>query len=99
MPLQFNEVLMAKNEFNERVKAVKDITSLFRLERFVYLSIIVSCLLILLISITVALIKGQIGAPEITTMFGSGGVITVMTGRLLHMWDKAIKLLDKKDDR
>lgn len=89
---------MSNRDFSKRVKAVKEITSLFRLERFVYLSIIVVCLLILLISASVALIKGKIGATGISTIFGSGGAITVMTGRLLHMWNRAMKLLNESND-
>ena len=38
------------------------------------------------------------GSAEITSIFGSGGAITIMTGRLLHMWNRAINLLDKSDE-
>lgn len=90
---------MVNDDFSERVQAVKEITSLFRLERYVYIGIIIICLFILLLSTAIALINREIGPPELTSMFGSGGAITFMTGRLLHMWNRAIKLLDKSDEK
>lgn len=86
---------MADSDFGARVQAIKEITSLFRFERYVYLGIIGVCLLILVLTIFLAVKRGEIGAVELTSMFGSGGGITVMTGRLLHMWNRAIGLLEK----
>lgn len=89
---------MVSSNISTRIQAIKEITSLFRLERFVYLTSIVVCLLILLIGVVSSLIKGSMGSAEITSIFGSGGAITIMTGRLLHMWNRAINLLDKSDE-
>jgi hypothetical protein len=86
---------MADSEFSARVQAVKEITSLFRFERFVYLGIVGICLLIFVVAIFIATKRGEIGPVELTSIFGSGGGITVMTGRLLHMWNRAIALLEK----
>ena len=86
---------MADAEFSARVQAIKEITSLFRFERYVYLGIIAVCLLILVVAIVMAGKRGEIGPVELTSMFGSGGVMTVMTGRLLHMWNRSIALLEK----
>ena len=86
---------MADSEFTARVQAIKEITSLFRFERYVYLGIIGVCLLILVVAIMIAAKRGEIGPVELTSMFGSGGGITIMTGRLLHMWNRAIGLLEK----
>ena len=86
---------MAEAELSARVQAVKEITSLFRFERYVYLGIIAVCLVILVVSIGFAVKQGGFTALELSTMFGSGGGITVMTGRLLHMWDRSMALLEK----
>ena len=91
----FESDQMADNDFSARVQAVKEITSLFRFERYVYLSIIGVCALILIATILIAVKRGVIGPVEITSMFGSGGGLTVMTGRLLHMWNRAISLLER----
>ena len=93
----FSKDNMADNNLSERIQAVKEITALFRVERLVYVTSIIVCLIILLISVTIALIKNEFSSGELTSMFGSGGVITFMTGRLLHMWNRAINLLDNPD--
>ena len=90
---------MSNNDLKDRVKAVESLTSLFRIERFVYLSIILICLLILLMSVALALFGGKEKISNqafITSMFGSGGIMTAMTGRLLHMWNRAIDLMQAK---
>lgn len=90
---------MRKNDLAKNVQALKDITSMFRLERMVYISAIVICLFVLLISFAATLTnKGESGSSaEISTMFGSGGAATVMTGRLLHMWNRAINILEQSN--
>ena len=86
---------MGKNEINDRVRAIKEITSEFRLERFVYLAGTVICLILLLVTVILGLIRREIGSAEVVSMFGSGGGFLVMTGRLLHMWNRAINVLDQ----
>ena len=91
---------MPKDDLKERVKAVENLTTLFRVERFVYVGIIIVCLIILLLSVGLALLGGKEKISNqafITSMFGSGGVITTLTGRLLHMWNKAMELMISKD--
>lgn len=88
---------MDDKSLDRKVKAIKEVTSLFRLERFVYVSVIIICLIIMIASVVVALFKGKVGIGEITSIFGSSGAISVMTGRLVHMWNRAITLLDNSN--
>ncbi|MDT0636020.1 hypothetical protein [Spectribacter hydrogenoxidans] len=86
---------MPQQPLTDRVQAVREVTSLFRVERFVYLAIIVVCLLVLIVLVVMAAQRGEMRTAEIVPMFGSGGVISVMTGRLLHMWNRAVDLLEQ----
>ncbi|MFQ5605235.1 MAG: hypothetical protein ACE5HS_18370 [bacterium] len=90
---------MPDKDLKERVEAVDHLTSLFKVERYIYLSIIFVCLMILLVSVGLALFGGKEKISNqafITSMFGSGGILTAMTGRLLHMWNRAMDLIDVK---
>lgn len=89
---------MPRNEINEKVRAIKEITSEFRLERIVYLSGTAICLVLLLVTVILALIRREMGSPEVVGLFGSGGGFVVMTGRLLHMWNRAMNLLDQREE-
>lgn len=90
---------VAQPDVDARIRAVRELTVLFRAERFVYIGIIVVCTTILLASIGFALFRNALGPVEISTMFGSGGAISVMTGRLIHMWNRAMSLLDTEKPR
>ena len=87
---------MPNESLKNRVEAIQSLTAMFRFERFIYMGIILLCLLILIITVAMALFGGEESISNsafITTMFGSGGIITSMTGRLLHMWNRAIDLM------
>ncbi len=84
---------MASNDLSDRVAAVKEVTALFKVERVVYICIIVVCLLILLGSVAVGLIRGEMGYAEVTSIFGSGGTVALLCGRLIHMWNRTMSLL------
>ena len=77
-------------DLNEKLAAAKTIAEYYKVERFVYISIIVVCLIILLVSIGFSLVRQTIGPTELTPMFGSGGSIAFLTGRLLHMWNRTM---------
>ena len=77
----------------DRMDAVERLTKLFKAERIVYLGVTSISLLILLVSAGALLLKGQAGVAELTGLFGSSGLITYSTSRLLHMWNQALKLL------
>ena len=84
---------MPTDEIQSRMDAVERLTRLFRLERIVHLSITSLSLALLLVSAGVLLYKGQAGPAELTGLFGSSGLITYSAGRLLFMWNQALRLL------
>ena len=73
--------------------AVERLTKLFRLERMVHLAVTGLSLLMLLTSAAVLLYEKKAGPAELTGLFGSSGLITYSAGRLLVMWNQALKLL------
>lgn len=78
--------------------AVERLTKLFRLERMVHLAVTGLSLLMLLTSAGVLLYEGKAGPAELTGLFGSSGLITYSAGRLLVMWNEALKLLAGTSD-
>lgn len=76
---------------NERLEVVKELTNLFKFERMVYLVITVLSFFMLLSSAVSLMVKGQAGPAELTLLFGSSGSITYTAGRLLFMWNEALK--------
>ena len=84
---------MPPDDIKARMDAVERLTNLFRMERFVYLTISTMSLAILLTSAAVLLINRSAGTIELTGLFGSSGLITYSTGRLLTMWNQALQLL------
>lgn len=84
---------MPKSTITTRMDALERLTALFRLERLVYLAITLISLAMLLTSAGVLLFRGQAGPAELTGLFGSSGLITYSSGRLLFMWSQALRLL------
>lgn len=84
---------MPSADIKARIDAVERLTKLFRLERIVHLGVTCLSLLILLTSAGVLLYEGKAGPAELTGLFGSSGLITYSAGRLLVMWNQALKVL------
>lgn len=84
---------MTDGTLKERMDAVERLTNLFRLERLVHLAVTGISLLMLLSSAGFLLAKGKAGPGELTGLFGSSGLITYSAGRLLFMWNQALKVL------
>jgi hypothetical protein len=84
---------MTPEDMKARMDAVERLTNLFRWERMVYLIVTGLSLAMLLTSAGVLLAQGRAGTAELTGLFGSSGLITYSTGRLLFMWNQALKLL------
>jgi hypothetical protein len=57
----------------------------------VYLAISTTSLVILLACAIRLLYSGQARPAELTGLFGSSGLITYSTGRLLFMWSQALR--------
>jgi hypothetical protein len=85
--------LVAVPDLAARVDAVERLTNLFKMERMVYLGVTGISLVMLLTSAGVLLLKGKAGPAELTGLFGSSGLITYSAGRLLLMWNQALRLL------
>jgi hypothetical protein len=81
---------VANETMQERMDALRQLLELFRLERLVYLCMTAAALMILIICAGVLLFKDIPNAVVVGTgMFGSSGLITFTTGRLLRMWNQA----------
>ncbi|GAA0549581.1 hypothetical protein FHS83_001136 [Rhizomicrobium palustre] len=84
----------------QQLSAVREMLSLFRVERYTYLAVNVIALLMLFASAVVLLLKpsenGMSLYAVVTALFGSSGLITYSIGRLLHMWDQAFALLQQQ---
>ena len=76
------------------MEAVERLTNLFKAERVAYLLMTGLSVVILIASAGVLLLQRK--GPDygaITGLFGSSGTITYTTGRLLYMWNQALRLL------
>ena len=80
-------------ELESRLQAVEKLTQLFRVERFVYLGVTGVALVMLLLSTGILIYKQQADVAALTMLFGSSGLITYSTGRLLQMWNQALRLV------
>jgi len=80
-------------DIKKRMEVVKELTNLFKFERMVYLGVTIISLIMLMGSALSLMIKDQAGAAELTMLFGSSGLITYSAGRLLFMWNEALKRL------
>ena len=90
------------DQIHKRLEVVKELTNLFKFERMVYLIVTILSLLMLFGAATSLMIRDKAGTAELTLMFGSSGLITYSTGRLLFMWNEALKRLlpiDKKEGK
>lgn len=80
-------------DLKEKMAVVRELTELFKFERMVYLAITILSLVMLVGSALSLMINNKAGAAELTLLFGSSGLITYSTGRLLFMWNEALKRL------
>ncbi len=87
------------DDLDERLKVVERLTNLFKLERMVYLSVTILSLIMLIGSALSLMLRDLAGTAELTMLFGSSGLITYSAGRLLYMWDEALKRLMPSDER
>lgn len=81
------------DNIEQRMEVVEKLTRLFKVERMVYLGVTVISLIMLLGSGASLIIKGEAGTAELSLLFGSSGLITYTAGRLLFMWNEALRRL------
>lgn len=86
------------DSIEKRMEVVEKLTKLFKFERLVYLGVTIISLIMLLASGVSLIIKGQAGTAELSLLFGSSGLITYTAGRLLFMWNEALKRLMPDSD-
>lgn len=81
------------DDLSKRMDAVERLTTLFKTERMVYLGTTAVSLLMLIGSALSLMLRDKAGAPELTMLFGSSGLISYTAGRLLFMWNEALRRL------
>ncbi len=82
---------ISSSDLQERLQVVERLTELFKFERYVYLGVTLTSLIVLLASGISLIIKDDSSAAVLTLLFGSSGLITYSTGRLLRMWNEALR--------
>ena len=65
---------MSDEDIKARLKAVKELTKIFRLERLVHLVVTCMSLFVLLATAVKLIYENQAGSVELTLMFGSSGL-------------------------
>jgi len=86
------------DDLKERLEVVERLTQLFKFERMVYICVNLISLVMLFGSALSLMLKGKGEIAELSTLFGSSGMITYSTGRLLYMWNEALKRLVPSTD-
>jgi hypothetical protein len=84
---------MDENELEKRYSIVEKLVKLFKFERIIHLTVTAISLVILLVAISIMIYKKEAGKAELSLMFGSSGLVTYTGGRLLRMWDQALKII------
>ena len=80
---------------SDAINEIKELLSLFRLERIIYIIISVSAFIALLFCAIFILFKNQDNYPAILGLFGSTGGVGYTTSKLLKMWGDAIEYITK----
>ena len=82
------------NEMRLRLDAAKEITALFKMERYVYMACC-GLAVALLFYCAFRLLQSEKGFDPVVigSLFGSGGLITFSTGRLIFMWNKILEII------
>ncbi len=82
-----------KNNYDDRINAIRQLLELFKFERMVYLGGTVFSVIVLLGCAIYLLRQGESQIPAVVGMFTSTGGVAVTCGRLLKMWSDAMQLL------
>lgn len=82
------------HDVNAALRALEKLLNMFRFERMVYLGVTMLALIILLALACWLLLSEKEGSAALAMgMFGSSGLITFTTSRLLTMWNQAFELI------
>jgi hypothetical protein len=85
--------VLSARDLKSRMDAVERLTILFKFERMVHLGVTTISLAMLLLCAGILVVKGTAGPAELAGLFGSSGLITYSAGRLLIMWNQALRLV------
>ena len=77
----------------ERLAALERLLQYFKPERIAHLVLSCAAFLTLLTAAGMMIIRGNAGTAELSVIFGSTGLITYSSGRLLHMWNQAFRMI------
>lgn len=81
---------------DDEISKIERLAKLFKPERIAYLVIcIISCLFLITCAIVLMIKDSEKNMHIILGMFGSAGAITLAIGRLMKMWNDAIKCVFK----
>jgi hypothetical protein len=85
----------AGSERSQRMAEIKELLGLFMYERMVYLSVTVISVVVLLACAAKLLLSNSNKVDLVTLLglFGPSGGIIYATGRLLRMWNEALRIL------
>ena len=86
-----NSTQVQLNPHAQKIANVSLFLKAFRFERYVYVGLGVIAALMILGLAGAMLIKGSYNWGQLTAIFGSGGLFTFSSGRLLTVFDKAWK--------
>lgn len=83
-----------KNEWQDKIDAARQITMLFKMERYVYVTCCGFAVLLLFFCAFQLLTTEPPNYPVVvSSLFGSGGLITYSIGRLIFMWNKIVDIV------
>ena len=86
---------VASDSLRDRVRALKEITALYRLERVTYLCFAIVAFIMVLVCLIMALLEEN-HAPTLWGAFGASGVIAASSSRVVVMWEKAVTIILQK---
>src|SRR5688500_8897175 len=85
----------ASESLRDRVRALKEITALYRLDRLTYLCFAIAAFVMVLVCFVVALTQEE-HASTLWGAFGASGVIAASCSRVIVMWEKAVAIILQK---
>ena len=87
----------SKPEVEQRLRVAKALLHEFKLERWVYVSVIVVCIVILLVTAVISLIRENFNYSTAVGLFGPSGGMVAMIGLLQRQSNKVMELVLQKE--
>ena len=81
------------NDLEKRIETVKALVEVFKVERYVYMGVLLFCIVILLTVTIIALSQNKIETTFLVGLFAPTGGIMYMVKNLLSMYDDAYKMV------